>query len=229
MSGLVVMACSLISIHSPHARGDPLIGAETLKIGQFQSTPLMRGETSATITASQDMLFQSTPLMRGETAELVKITACRLISIHSPHARGDSTVIYFNIIRWISIHSPHARGDFQLDLLYSRQTDFNPLPSCEGRRFNIGKLSLDGIFQSTPLMRGETTLKITIFKCQFISIHSPHARGDVHNMVHSRHYFYFNPLPSCEGRHFHNHPVNPEQFISIHSPHARGDRWRLYG
>ena len=79
-----------------------------------------------------------------------------------------------------------------------------------------------------------------------ISIHSPHARGDVHFAKSLRWYqhhfnplpscegrqaaptparraFNFNPLPSCEGRPggsflFHDFPR-----ISIHSPHARGD------
>ena len=56
-----------ISIHSPHARGDPQALAIFDSIQAFQSTPLMRGETAADER-------QAHPLM---------------ISIHSPHARGD--------------------------------------------------------------------------------------------------------------------------------------------
>ena len=56
------------------------------------------------------------------------------ISIHSPHARGDLTKRDLDCFRDISIHSPHARGDAgrggALDLA---DVDFNPLPSCEGR------------------------------------------------------------------------------------------------
>ena len=61
--------------------------------------------------------------------------AVKDISIHSPHARGDivrtSMRQYQNTI---SIHSPHARGDAE--------------KGVEG----VGS----SIFQSTPLMRGET-------------------------------------------------------------------------
>ena len=77
-------------------------------------------------------------------------------------------------------------------------------------------------FQSTPLMRGETLEARRICAIIAISIHSPHARGDLgllsraeckHISIHSPHargdpvrpsekqnHKYFNPLPSCEGR-----------------------------
>ena len=35
----------------------------------------------------------------------------RLISIHSPHVRGDKGVDYDSLLDSISIHSPHVRGD----------------------------------------------------------------------------------------------------------------------
>ena len=56
--------------------------------------------------------FQSTPLVRGETSSSV-------VAVTSPS---------------ISIHSPHARGDVYTTLEYL----------------------VDSIFQSAPLMRGET-------------------------------------------------------------------------
>ena len=56
--------------------------------------------------------------------------------------------------------------------------DFNPLPSCEGRRFSRSASSCSHRFQSTPLMRGETcTRRLNIWWTA-----------------------YFNPLPSHEGR-----------------------------
>ena len=55
-------------------------------------------------------------------------------------------------------------------------------------------------FQSTPLMRGETWMDYIHFLDSAISIHSPHARGDLAR------------LKRLEARK-----------ISIHSPHARGD------
>ena len=103
-------------------------------------------------------------------------------------------------------------------------TNFNPLPSCEGRRrILMSSLNMQ-TFQSTPLMRGETLCTIgTIGMYRHISIHSPHARGDlargtIANMIGD-----FNPLPSCEGRPVQWAVQEPTVFISIHSPHARGD------
>ena len=78
-------------------------------------------------------------------------------------------------------------------------------------------------FQSTPLMRGETLTHNMIDAILYISIHSPHARGDLlrpaplsyHLLFQSTPLMrgetlptvraqisgrYFNPLPSCEGR-----------------------------
>ena len=87
------------------------------------------------------------------------------------------------------------------------------------------------IFQSTPLMRGETVddYRLGAWKCisihsphargdppkvagrrvQRISIHSPHARGDGFVAVLKTDLFDFNPLPSCEGR-----PTKPQSTAS---------------
>ena len=58
---------------------------------KFQSTPLMRGETPSALCVIISLeKSQSTPLMRGETLLLVFNLHLLQISIHSPHARGDS-------------------------------------------------------------------------------------------------------------------------------------------
>ena len=110
--------------------------------------------------------------------------------------------------------------------LCSPVNHFNPLPSCEGRPF----------------------LQLSITKST-ISIHSPHARGDLFALPCGFSRVYFNPLPSCEGRRngdrfnrsarrFQSTPLmrgetrNDEPKlsdlrISIHSPHARGDGWEV--
>ena len=57
------------------------------------------------------------------------------------------------------------------------------------------------IFQSTPLMRGETEDKIenTGLYIKFQS--TPLIRGETLYVLHVRpSYYNFNPLPSCEGR-----------------------------
>ena len=55
--------------------------------------------------------FQSTPLTRGETIARAAGLDKDLISIHSPHARGDAARGLDSEIIKISIHFPHARGD----------------------------------------------------------------------------------------------------------------------
>ena len=53
----------------------------------------MRGETIGGSDAAAIIgLFQSTPLMRGETGDKALYEQRIKISIHSPHARGDTTV-----------------------------------------------------------------------------------------------------------------------------------------
>ena len=144
------------------------------------------------------------------------------ISIHSPHARGDQKKIKNPAFQGISIHSPHARGDRRRLLCSRSRRNFNPLPSCEGRRFPPTEREVFKIFQSTPLMRGETRkMKPGVIK-RMISIHSPHARGDALSLTMCERlifqstplmrgetasrsvippmYGHFNPLPSCEGR-----------------------------
>ena len=80
-----------ISIHSPHARGDASALFMPMLYNPFQSTPLMRGETKDTFFVFPKRQFQSTPLMRGETISMILPPAHPPISIHSPHARGDTS------------------------------------------------------------------------------------------------------------------------------------------
>ena len=124
--------------------------------------------------------------------------------------------------RTISIHSPHARGDGGRKTPRARPPNFNPLPSCEGRRLSIGRPSRGAYFNPLPSCEGRLTpvcrsisqrhfnplpscegrhkTNATTAAACYISIHSPHARGDQINRGYSRGMLYFNPLPSCEGR-----------------------------
>ena len=141
--------------------------------------------------------------MRGETSGGCAGRVCGMeISIHSPHARGD--IIQKDVGKrpiFISIHSPHARGDtkdknaglraiaFQSTPLMRGETltaswhgvlskNFNPLPSCEGRRSTVSS-PFSPLFNFNPLPSCEGRL-----------------RG-LKLVYGNRH---FNPLPSCEGR-----------------------------
>ena len=146
------------------------------------------------------MLFQSTPLMRGETFVYARRYDKEIISIHSPHARGDILWVSPRNTLKISIHSPHARGDAIQVSIKHALSNFNPLPSCEGRRDvrsvptvcrNFNPLpSCEGrhickqqrccviLFQSTPLMRGETRY-LAIIAFGFLVFQStPLMRGE---------------------------------------------------
>ena len=134
--------------------------------------------------------------MRGATND-IKTVSNMLVSIHAPHARGDTnaltktTVYMFQFtplmrgatlytscrgMDLVSIHAPHARGD--------------------GR---VRRLEDAAGFQFTPLMRGATGRR----RCR---------RGRRR----------FNSRPSCEGRHAPS-PSDRQGDVSIHAPHARGD------
>ena len=146
----------------------------------FQSTPLMRGETRRRGECVPPFLiFQSTPLMRGETCQILIHSCYHIISIHSPHARGDdSHFVPVGIVAANFNPLPSCEGrPLWPDVLYG-PVYFNPLPSCEGRQRHFDFLGGFKRFQSTPLMRGETSF------CRNLL--------DLFN--------HFNPLPSCEGR-----------------------------
>ena len=155
--GVAEIYVEQISIHSPHARGDAAGEGGQAPAKQFQSTPLMRGETVYPRgRGSRKNDFNPLPSCEGRRAGAQLFFAPLTISIHSPHARGDNF--------------PHRGAP--------APRDFNPLPSCEGRRGRGGG-------------RGTT---------RRISIHSPHARGDAYGIFSSCFIVDFNPLPSHEGR-----------------------------
>ena len=103
-------------------------------------------------------------------------------------------------INQISIHSPHTRGDRGGERRVGGLPHFNPLPSYEGRPGRTELRELLYTFQSTPLIRGETEFAKACIKPEYISIHSPHTRGDGYVNARARTLENFNPLPSYEGR-----------------------------
>ena len=138
--------------------------------------------------------------MRGETRCLEVQGAPELISIRSPHARGDLFNARQHRRRQISIHSPHTRGDFfALSSAFSAKISIHS-PHTRGDKQEDGILTWEITFQSTPLIRGETTLaERSASTSQFQS--TPLIRGETWRSSAAawpcRH---FNPLPSHEGR-----------------------------
>ena len=117
---LKIQASSSISIHSPHARGDPAAkGYE-----RFQ------------------MISIHSPHARGDYHDNF-LTLADNISIHSPHARGDrfllgSSYLFQNFNPLPSCEGRPGVSDITEELL-----NFNPLPSCEGRQHKPLKILLD--------------------------------------------------------------------------------------
>ena len=185
----------------------PLIRGETSRrrgrnsFGRFQSTPLIRGETPSGIEPLFDGLrFQSTPLIRGETSSSVSFPSMGDFNpLPSYEGRLDVLLWHLSCIR-ISIHSPHTRGDAQgRDLQGGRRISIHS-PHTRGD-FSASKILRAMIaFQSTPLIRGETMWVWGKFSSGRISIHSPHTRGDHFLIFHNNLVHNFNPLPSHEGR-----------------------------
>ena len=168
-------------------------------VQQFQSTPLMRGETPSWRSSTALIPFQSTPLMRGET-KLYTGSGRGEEFQSTPLMRGETKnrVLTLDEIR-ISIHSPHARGDTSAKRFASIRCYFNPLPSCEGRPQQERPPPAGRQFQSTPLMRGETIVASTANWRSRISIHSPHARGDIPASISRLYRITFQSTPLMRG------------------------------
>ena len=239
-----------ISIHSPHARRDRKVEIRARRAAKFQSTPLIRGETKSQVKIGSPATFQSAPLMRGETPKPKPVLATPLISIHSPHTRGDSGRQTAGATRAISIRSPHARGDEMTVFSMFTVSYFDPLPSCEGRLDQGAKdLRQQIISIRSPLTRGD--LVGQDHQADFvISIHSPHTRGDRYGVrtmrlvkpisIHSPHTrgdrafrldhsgIPFQSTPLARGETLLFNLFKRLLDISIHSPHTRGDGWSTF-
>ena len=87
-----------ISIHAPHAGGDITAILSENRFKRFQSTPPMQGATSSRATWRCMGRFQSTPPMQGATQMLDAFSNLPPISIHAPHAGGDSTTALFPLM-----------------------------------------------------------------------------------------------------------------------------------
>ena len=144
-----------ISIHSPHARGDTPPDESRTATGHFNPLPSCEGRRHITPRLTAPAPFQSTPLMRGETVRGEMPAVRQRISIHSPHARGDTFASEIVLPSFISIHSPHARGDNRMHNLCSSLGISIHSPHARGDHVHGGTIASRG-FQSTPLMRGET-------------------------------------------------------------------------
>ena len=79
-------------------------------------------------------------------------------------------------------------------------TNFNPLPSHEGRRKACKDLIFTDYFNPLPSHEGRPQVHRQRAEGVQISIHSPHTRGDSTTKGARTYLEDFNPLPSHEGR-----------------------------
>ena len=146
---------------------------------KFQSTPLSRGETLLNGSAVSILRhFNPLPSHEGRRSYPTSPSTGSLISIHSPLTRGDLNYNYIVVYKYISIHSPLTRGDGEVVMLYTADFDFNPLPSHEGRLYNLWLRFPAPYFNPLPSHEGR-------------------PKGDDAGMDDR---INFNPLPSHEGR-----------------------------
>ena len=192
----------LISIHSPHARGDQRLRRIVDFHFYFNPLPSCEGRRRLPDSRFACHHFNPLPSCEGRPARRIAIRNADSISIHSPHARGDLRHWIPGNDETISIHSPHARGDAYNANWSSYMLISIHSPHARGDVNNSPPLWAKPAFQSTPLMRGET-----------------HAEKNSCSVVCD-----FNPLPSCEGRLGFSVRTTAQARISIHSPHARGDK-----
>ena len=189
-----------ISIHSPHARGDYDKCSYSRGELYFNPLPSCEGRHVCKMQECCKSKFQSTPLMRGETLPFWSTKLILMISIHSPHARGDDKTFNLRKLANISIHSPHARGDCRIQIQGWGETISIHSPHARG----------DG--QSAECAPEQN-----------ISIHSPHARGDSKAWITTARPKRFQSTPLMRGETIRSPCAPGDRIISIHSPHARGD------
>ena len=215
----------LVSVHAPHAGGDPPRRARRTAWPCFNPRPSCEGRLAITTDNGTIFKFQSTPLMRGATA--LTWQRRRRWPGFNPRPSCEGR-------RRLS-RSPQSRLTFQSTPLMRGATRsrfrsqparpcFNPRPSCEGRQTSSGGTTRRCTrFNPRPSCEGRRGMHLARRHDREVSIHAPHARGDRSERYSSWASSGFNPRPSCEGRpgaSGSDHEIR----VSIHAPHARGDK-----
>ena len=147
-----------VSIHAPHARGDAVPRRPRSRLPVSIHAPHARGDRNRSNAMGAVRMFQSTPLMRGATSYECDRRQIPAVSIHAPHARGDNLCHDRPRIFYCFNPRPSCEGRHRTEYCRSHDTGFNPRPSCEGRPSSRRKQQQRNRFQSTPLMRGATSI-----------------------------------------------------------------------
>ena len=104
---------------------------------EFQSISLMRGETRHSVLTGRCSSFQFTPLMREETPEATAMCGFKRFQ-STPLMRGETAVLRVHAVGVIiSIHSPHTRGDVMSIKCCRRTRSFQSTPLIRGETWSI--------------------------------------------------------------------------------------------
>ena len=163
----------------PSCEGRRMIEFEEGNHPLFQSTPLMRGATEVVTQTLEPLEFQSTPLMRGATIYQVSEEYQLMVSIHAPHARGDLSRTQLSPVFSCFNPRPSCEGRLPWTALSVSAIRFQSTPLMRGATSLITLSASSWLFQYTPLMRGATGNALKTCICRRVSIHAPHARGDL--------------------------------------------------
>ena len=190
----------------------------------FQSTPPMRRATGQQTAAYQALPFQSTPPMRRATEPKSHAGCGRDISIHAPHAEGDSrrsntitSIFHFN-------PRPPCGGRRFAHIMIWDMPNFNPRPPCGGRPPPTRRPRMSWrYFNPRPPCGGR--LYFWCRKCtgRNISIHAPHAEGDISEATYLDAEVIFQSTPPMRRATKDVAEYKAMLSISIHAPHAEGD------
>ena len=200
IAAIYSLPIAAISIHSPHARGDQLEQYQVCRYQNFNPLPSCEGRLRRDMWTWPKFLFQSTPLMRGETSKALHLQPPLEYFNPLPSCEGRRgrpkpplRVVDFNPL-------PSCEGRPRRAQTAFASQDFNPLPSCEGRRIQTPSAIHIVLFQSTPLMRGETNALLFNADGTLDFNPLPSCEGRLFIFDYLSFSRYFNPLPSCEGR-----------------------------
>ena len=174
---------------------------DLVRVCVFQSTPPVRGATSANthlgLTSrfnprppcgerpptpgriQEKAGFQSTPPVRGATFANACLDFANTVSIHAPRAGSDAKSWAEEVMNEVSIHAPRAGSDYEI----------------------THKRTRSHTFQSTPPVRGATATWILFGSGRIVSIHAPRAGSDADGAQFvSNPAWCFNPRPPCGER-----------------------------
>ena len=213
-----------ISIHAPRAGGDLFVHFLILSESYFNPRPPCGGRRAQRRTAAQATRFQSTPPVRGATSAIPTVTPTTRDFNPRPPCGGRRIGLDQSYTDTDFNPRPPCGGRLYNGGDAEDITHFNPRPPCGGRQ-KTGSRRIPNIkFQSTPPVRGATGVLLRASAYGDISIHAPRAGGDTVCAAKTGAMPDFNPRPPCGGRLGGVGVYGFSCQISIHAPRAGGDK-----